>query len=107
MLNITDLCGGERVASRDLDRREMGRVRGGSHELERLGALIDFSTSLQNKVADVDQGFGFSLIQSNAGAVTNNQTIVGGNGIVYAPVTQSLSQSNAMALSEIGRTFLS
>ena len=44
MLNITDLCGGERVASRDLDRREMGRVRGGSHELERLGALIDFST---------------------------------------------------------------
>jgi hypothetical protein len=102
MLKITDL-----KTSRELDRTEMAGVRGGSSETERLSALIDFSTSLYNQVADVNQGFGFNLAQGNSGAVTNNQSIVGGNGIVYAPVTQSQIQSNAMALSEIGKTFLS
>ncbi|MCB1679234.1 MAG: hypothetical protein KDI16_11185 [Halioglobus sp.] len=102
MLNITDLN-----TSRELDSVAMAGVSGGVTELERLGALIDFSTSLHNKVADVDQAFGFSLVQSNSGAVTNNQTIVGGNGIVFAPVHQTQTQSNALALSDIGRTFLS
>jgi len=101
MLNITDLD-----TSRELDGREMAGVRGGVSELERLSALIDFSTSIYNKVADVNQGFGFNLAQGNSGAVTNNQTIVGGNGIVYAPVTQSQIQSNAMALSEIGKALV-
>jgi hypothetical protein len=101
MLKITDLN-----TSKKLDSVEMAGVRGGTSELASLSALIDFSTSLYNKVADVNQGFGFNLAQGNSGAVTNNQTIVGGNGIVYAPVTQSQIQSNALALSEIGKTFL-
>ena len=97
MLKITDL-----TVSKELDHLEMAGVRGGTNELERLSALIDFSTSLSNTVADVQQGFGFGLAQSNSGAVTNNQNIVGGNGIVFAPVKQSQTQSNAMALTDIG-----
>ena len=88
------------------DRVEMARVHGGASELESLSALIDFSTSLQNQVANVNQGFGFNLAQGNSGAVTNNQTIIGGNGLIYAPVTQSQTQSNAMAIFEIGKTLL-
>lgn len=101
MLKITDL-----TTSRELDSVELAGVHGGTSELGSLSALIDFSTSLHNQVADVNQGFGFSLAQGNSGAVTNNQTIIGGNGIVYAPVTQSQIQSNAMTVSEIGRTLL-
>ena len=101
MLKITDL-----TTSKELDSVEMAGVNGGATDLESLSALIDFSTSLYNQVADVNQGFGFSLAQGNTGAVTNNQTIVGGNGIVYAPVTQSQIQGNAMAISEIGKTLL-
>ncbi len=101
MLKITDL-----TTSRELDSAELAGVHGGASELESLSALIDFSTSLHNQVADINQGFGFSLAQGNSGAVTNNQTIIGGNGIVYAPVTQSQTQSNAMAIFEIGRTLL-
>ena len=101
MLKITDL-----TTSRELDSVELAGVHGGNSELKSLSALIDFSTSLHNQVADVNQGFGFSLAQGNSGAVTNNQTIIGGNGIVYAPVTQSQVQSNAMTVSEIGRTLL-
>jgi hypothetical protein len=102
MLKITDL-----TANKDLDSAEMAAVIGGTSELERFSALLDFSTSLLNKVADVNQQYGFSIAQSNSGAVTNNQTIVGGNGIVFAPVTQSQTQSNALALSDIGRVFVS
>ena len=101
MLKITDL-----TTSRELDSVELAGVHGGTSGLGSLSALIDFSTSLNNKVADVNQGFGFSLAQGNSGAVTNNQTIIGGNGIVYAPVTQSQYQSNAMTVSEIGKTLL-
>jgi hypothetical protein len=101
MLNITDL-----TTSKELDAAEMAGVCGGTGELGSLSALIDFSTSLHSQVADVNQGFGFGLAQSNSGAVTNNQTIIGGNGIVYAPVTQSQVQGNAMAVSEIGKVLL-
>ncbi len=101
MLKITDL-----TTSKELDSVEMADVRGGATGLESLSALIDFSTSLHNQVADVNQGFGFNLAQGNSGAVTNNQTIIGGNGLIYAPVTQSQTQSNAMAIFEIGKTLL-
>ena len=30
-------------------------------------------------------------------------TIIGGNGLIYAPVTQTQTQGNWMAVSEIGR----
>lgn len=102
MLNIMDL-----ETSKELDSREMAGVCGGNSGLETLSALIDFSTSTYNAVADVKQGFGFNLAQGNSGAVTNNQTIIGGNGLIIAPVTQTQVQSNTMALSEIGKTFLS
>jgi hypothetical protein len=98
MLNIADL-----TLDTELDSSEMAGITGGNAELERLSALIDFSTDLKNTVADVNQGFGFGLAQSNAGAVTNNQTIVGGNGLIYAPVTQTQTQGNWMAVSDIGR----
>jgi len=101
MLKITDL-----TASKELNRHEMSGVTGGTSELERFSALLDFSTSLINKVADVNQQYGFSIAQSNSGTVTNNQTIIGGNGIVFAPVTQSQTQSNTLALSDIGNAFV-
>jgi hypothetical protein len=65
-------------------------------------ALIDFSTGITNKVADVTQGFGFAFAQGNEGAVTNNQAIAGGNGISFAPVTQHQSQYNDMYVYDIG-----
>ena len=102
MLKITDLS-----ADRNLGRQEMAGVIGGSTDLERFSALLDFSTSLINQVADVNQQFGFSLVQSNSGTVTNNQTIIGGNGIVFAPVTQTQSQANALAIAGIGHTSVS
>jgi hypothetical protein len=101
MLKITDLS-----TSKELDRREMAVVAGGTTDLERFSALLDFSTSMINKVADVNQQFGFSFAQSNSGTVTNNQTIYGGNGIVYAPVTQTQTQANSMSISDIGNAFV-
>ena len=101
MLKINDLD-----TNYDLDSREMAGITGGTSELESLSALLDFSTSLVNKVADVQQQFGFSFAQSNSGAVTNNQTIIGGNGIVFAPVSQSQTQSNSLAVSDIGGSFV-
>jgi hypothetical protein len=80
----------------------MAGLVGGVSELARLSALIDFSTSQTNKVADVTQAFGLSLAQGNAGAVTNNQSISGGNGIVYAPVTQEQVQGNYMDVYDLG-----
>jgi len=102
MLQISDLS-----TDRNLGRREMAGVIGGTTDLERFSALLDFSTSLINKVADVKQQYGFSLVQSNSGALTNNQTIIGGNGIVFAPVTQTQSQANTLAISGIGNTSVS
>ena len=47
MLKITDL-----TASKELTSHEMSGVTGGTSELESFSALLDFSTSLLNKVAD-------------------------------------------------------
>jgi hypothetical protein len=102
MLKINDL-----TVSKELARGEMAEVVGGNSELERLSALIDFSTSTTNKVADVNQIFGLSLAQGNAGAVINNQTIVGGNGFTDAPVTQDQVQDNYMSVYGVGNTSVS
>jgi len=103
MLNITDL-----ILSKDLDSSTMSNVNGGTNQLpQSLAILLDGSTSLTNKVADINQGFGLGLEQNNAGAVTNNQIINGGNGIVYAPVDQNLSQSNWMNVFGIGSATVS
>jgi uncharacterized protein with beta-barrel porin domain len=75
--------------------------------MERFSAFLDFSTSLTNKVADVKQGFGLNLAQGNAGEVTNNQIIHGGNGVVYAPVTQVMTQGNYLDLYELGNSLVS
>ena len=93
MLKITDL-----TSSKEMAREEMRDVRGGSTPLLELL----FSTGITNKVADVDQAFGFEFAQINSGAVTNNQSIMGGNGITYAPVHQEQHQHNDMRVSGIG-----
>ena len=98
MLNIKDLA-----ASKALDSNAMTTVRGGFNPF----AMIDGSTTLTNRVADVSQLFGFALDQTNAGKVTNNQIIEGGNGIVYAPVNQNLDQGNLLSVSDIGNTRVS
>ena len=98
MLNITDL-----TSSKEMAREEMRNVRGGSTPfLELL-----FSTGFTNKVADVSQAFGFEFAQINSGAVTNNQSIVGGNGITLAPVHQEQHQHNDMQVSGIGNVSVS
>jgi len=94
MLNIKDLA-----VNKDLDSKTMASVKGG---FDPFAILIDGSTSLNNKVADVDQIFSLGLAQNNAAAVTNNQAINGGNGIVYAPVNQTLTQGSAMSVYDIG-----
>jgi hypothetical protein len=104
MLKIVDL-----KKDSELSTREMAGVVGGMSEVKvpDLSALIDFSTSQVNKVADVDQAFQLGLAQGNAGAVTNNQAIYGGNGLAYAPVTQSQYQGNYMDVYGIGNTSVS
>ena len=99
MLKITDLS-----TETALDHSTMAGITGGNSEFERFAAMLDFSTRLINKVADVNQQFGFSIAQVNSGAVTNNQTIIGGNGLIYAPVHQSQAQSNTLSLSDIGNS---
>lgn len=101
MLKITDL-----TVSSELDKRAMAGITGGNSELERLAALFDFSTAISNQVADIQQAFGFTIAQTNSGSVTNNQTIYGGNGVVYAPVTQTMTQGNSLSLSDIGNAFV-
>ena len=102
MLKIADL-----TVSKELNRKEMTGVVGGTSGLADLSALLDFSTSIHNKVADVQQGFGLNLGQGNSGAVTNNQTLVGGNGVLYAPVTQTQTQGNYMDLFDLGKVLVS
>ena len=97
MLNIKDLA-----ATKNMDSKAMARIQGGKGGP--LSFIFDGSTSLNNRVADVQQLFAFGLSQQNAGAVTNNQAIQGGNGIVYAPVTQSLDQSSWMDIYDVGNT---
>jgi len=99
MLKVTDL-----TVNKALDIKTMASVRGG---FDPFAILVDGSTSLNNKVADVDQIFQLALSQTNAGEVTNNQAINGGNGIVYAPVDQNLSQSNWMDVSGLGNVSVS
>jgi len=98
MLKITDL-----TASKEINSEEMGRIRGGMDPF----AHIDFSTDMTSKVAAVTQGFEFSLGQGNAGAVTNNQEILGGNGFAAAPVDQSQYQDNWMDISHVGTVSVS
>ena len=98
MLNITDLA-----ESKELDSKTMAGVRGGFNPF----AILDASTSLNSKVADANQLFAFDLAQNNAGAVTNNQAINGGNGITYAPVDQTLNQAGTMSVYDIGNISVS
>ena len=98
MLKITDLS-----ASKEIDSKEMGRIRGGLDPF----LHIDFSTGFTNKVADVTQAFDFGFAQGNVGAVTNNQEILGGNGFALAPVDQSQYQDNWMDVSGVGNVSVS
>ena len=97
MLKITDLN-----TSKQLKSEEMADVRGGFDPFSFLA-----STSMTSKVADVDQVFQLALGQGNAGAVTNNQAIAGGNGIDFAPVHQLQDQYNDISLAAIGNTTVS
>jgi len=99
MLTITDL-----TTSKSLDSKAMTSVRGG---FDPFSILLDGSTSLNNKVADVDQVFAFGFTQNNAAAMTNNQAISGGNGQIFAPVNQNLDQHSDMKVSGIGKVSVS
>ncbi len=92
MLKITDL-----IVSKELESKEMSAVRGGFDPFSFLA-----STTINNKVADVSQMFGFEFAQGNTGAVTNNQAIQGGNGVSYAPVHQTQNQSNDLNVFDLG-----
>jgi hypothetical protein len=92
MLNIKDLA-----VSKELETREMAEVRGGFDPFSIFGG-----TSITSHVADVTQGFAFELAQGNVGTVTNNQAIQGGNGVSYAPVTQTQKQDNYMDVYDVG-----
>lgn len=98
MLKINDLS-----VSKELDHKTMAGVRGGFDPF----AVLNGSTSMKSKVADIDQVFQFGFAQSNAGQVTNNQAIEGGNGIIYAPVDQTLNQYSDMNVFDIGNTTVS
>ena len=97
MLKITDLN-----TSKKLESKEMADVRGGFNPF-----AIFASTSINSKVADVEQAFQFALAQGNAGSVTNNQSIIGGNGVDFAPVDQLQDQYNDMRISGIGNISVS
>ena len=98
MLKITDLH-----VSKEMESTEMAGVRGGFNPF----AIFDSSTSITNKVADTNQMFAFGFAQGNAGEVTNNQAISGGNGVTYAPVQQDQYQNNYMDVSDIGNISVS
>ncbi len=98
MLKINDL-----TVSKELATEEMAGVRGGFNPF----AMFDASTSIINKVADVQQMFSLSIAQGNTGQVTNNQAIEGGNGAIFAPVNQTQNQSNTLNLSDFGNIFVS
>jgi hypothetical protein len=103
MLKISDL-----IESKEMDSREMTRVRGGStlalvfEPRPSPLATIDFGTRITSKVADATQAFNFAFAQGNEGAVTNNQQIAGGNGSSWSPVSQSQFQDNFMNVSGVG-----
>lgn len=95
MLKMTDLS-----TSKEMGREEMRTVRGGLSTLPGL----DFSTHIHSAVADATQGFDFNFAQANAGTLSNNQKLVGGNGTTWAPVTQDQYQDNWMEVHGIGNT---
>ena len=100
MLKVKDL-----IASKELDTKAMRTVVGGTRK-GKPSLSLDFGTRLDNRVADVSQLFEFGFGQSNAGQVTNNQAIKGGNGIAYAPVDQHLSQDNYLDVFDVGNTYV-
>lgn len=97
MLKLDDLA-----VTKELESTEMATVRGGLDPF----AVIDFSTGITNKVADVTQAFAFEFAQGNAGTVTNNQAIQGGNGVIFAPVTQNQTQGNYMDVYDVGNIYV-
>lgn len=99
MLKIKDL-----TVSKELDSKDMAAVAGGLTRPTLPSVLVDGSVSLDNKVIDSNQLFGFDLDQTNAGQVTNNQRIDNKNGIVFAPVTQRLDQSQIMNILGLGNS---
>lgn len=99
MLKIKDL-----TAAKELNSKAMSRVVGG---LNPFAILVNASTRMDNKVVDMDQVFALNLDQVNAGNVTNNQAIVGGNGRTEADVNQDLRQANAIGISGLGNAYIS
>lgn len=99
MLNIKDLS-----SAKELDSKDMTAVRGG---FDPFAILVDGSTGINSKVADVNQLFQFDFAQNNAAAATNNQAIQGGNGLAYAPVNQHISQSTNLSVFDVGNTSVS
>ncbi len=65
MLKITDL-----TASKELESKDMAGVRGGTSPFL---SIIDFSTGMTNKVADVTQGLRLCFCPGQPRTVTNNQ----------------------------------
>ncbi len=94
MLKISDLN-----TNRTLDSKDLAAVRGGTSPLS-----ADFSSRIASQVASVTQGFEFGFAQANQGAVTNNQELLGGNGALWAAVTQDQHQDNRLDVSGIGNT---
>ena len=97
MLKINDLN-----TAKELNNKELNTVRGGFDPF-----AIFASTRIDNRVADVTQAFNFTLAQGNAGEVTNNQAITGGNGVIFAPVDQTQVQTNDMFIFDIGNVRVS
>lgn len=98
MLKITDLA-----TSKEMATKEMAGVRGGFDPF----AFINASTTIDNRVADVTQGFNFQFAQGNTGQVINNQAFQGGNGVIDAPVYQDQTQGNKLDISHLGNVFVS
>ncbi len=99
MLKIKDLS-----VSKELDAKSLSTVIGGGRKMRSPMFDLDFSTRLDNKVADISQTFDFSFAQANAGEVINNQAIKGGNGPITADVDQYLDQDNTMRVYDLGNT---
>jgi len=96
MLMIKDL-----TAAKELDSKAMTRVAGGFNP---FALLVNASTHLDNKVADVDQVYALKLDQMNAGNVVNNQALASRNGTIGADVKQDLRQANDMRIFGLGNT---
>lgn len=97
MLKIEDLA-----VNTELDSKTMKSVVGGVNPL----IAIDNSFTSDNKVVDMDQLFDFKFTQINAGDVTNNQALDGGNGRMLADVKQALGQGNDMRISTLGNAHI-